>query len=139
MNRFTGRVTDIECVASLAIVEIALGQRRYTASLLSNAEQLAQWKVGDIVQCDFNENEVALGKNLSGYLSMRNRFPGEILSLEFGQLLTRVVFLMDHLQLSSVITTRSAINLELQVGDAIEGLVKSNEMRLIKLDGVEHA
>lgn len=135
MNRFVGRITFIERVASLAIIEIALDERRYTASILSNVEQLANWKVGDTVQCDFSENEVALAKNLSGLISMRNRFPGSIIALEKGQLLTRVVFQMDDLKLSSVITTRSANNLVLQVGDVVEGLVKSNEMRLSKLDG----
>ncbi|MDE2430393.1 MAG: TOBE domain-containing protein, partial [Burkholderiales bacterium] len=95
------------------------------------------WHHAQAVDLLFKETEVALAKNLSGMISLRNRMPGTIRHIEWGQVLTRV-----HLELrqnealpvwtiTSVITTRSAKKLQLAEGDQIEGLVKSNEMSLL--------
>nr|WP_246464569.1 TOBE domain-containing protein [Undibacterium seohonense] len=81
--------------------------------------------------------EVAIAKNLQGQISLRNRFPGKIVGLEIGKVLTRVVFVIAGSYLiNSVITSRSAHKLALSLGDDIEGLVKSNEMNLLRTNAL---
>ncbi|MCU6435855.1 TOBE domain-containing protein [Undibacterium sp. Jales W-56] len=131
MNKFSGQILAIEAYGSVAIIDVAVGAHRFTATLMGAADQLDIWKSGQPVCLLFKETEVALAKNLSGQISLRNRMPSIITALEHGQLLTRVAMQMDGLPLFSVITTRSARNLQLAVGDQVEGLVKSNEMSLL--------
>jgi molybdate transport system regulatory protein len=79
----------------------------------------------------FKETEVALAKNLSGLISMRNRIPGRVKTIERGQLLTKVTLDADGHTVESIITTRASHALALAIGDAVEGLVKSNEMTVV--------
>ena len=130
MNILRGHIVSIEMVESVAIIDIAVAEMYLTATLLGNADTFGKWTLGQQVQVLFNEMEVALAKNLTGLISMRNRLPGVIESIESGQLLTRIIFTVGGAAVSSVITTRSAQKLDLRIGDTIEGLVKSNEMNL---------
>lgn len=133
MNKLPGKIVSIETEGSIALIEVAVGELRLSASLLGTAEEFLAWKLNQGVELIFNEMEVAIAKNLSGQISLRNRLRGKIVGLEFGKVLTRVVFVVDHAHLiNAVITSRSALKLELRLGDEIEGLVKSNEMNLIR-------
>jgi molybdate transport system regulatory protein len=132
VNRLPGHITTIESHGSIAVVEVAVDAQRFTATLLGDAEQVRQWAPDTPVSLLFKETEVALAKNLSGQISLRNRMPATVTALEYGQLLTRVVLDMHGHAISSVITTRSAQALQLAVGDAVEGLVKSNEMSVVQ-------
>lgn len=134
MNKLSGKITSIETEGSIALIEVAVGELRLSASLLGAAEEFVSWELHQEVDLIFNEMEVAIAKNLSGQISLRNRLRGKIVGLEFGKVLTRVVFIVAHTYLiNAVITSRSAHKLELRLGDDIEGLVKSNEMNLIRL------
>lgn len=133
MNKLPGKITSIETEGSIALIEVAVGELRLSASLLGAAEEFLSWELNQEVDLIFNEMEVAIAKNLSGQISLRNRLQGKIVGLEIGKVLARVVFMVDHAHLiSAVITSRSALKLELRLGDEIEGLVKSNEMNLIR-------
>lgn len=136
MNTLSGHIAAIEAHGSVAIVDVAVASHSFTATLLGSAAQLACWEIGQPVQLLFKETEVALAKNLSGQISMRNRLPGIVSAIETGQLLTRVLLDMDGIVISSVITSRSARGLQLAVGDRVEGLVKSNEMSLMAKDAI---
>lgn len=136
MNKLAGVIAAIEVHGSVAIVDVAVANHRFTSTLLGSAEQLACWEIGQAVQLLFKETEVALAKNLSGQISMRNRLPGTVTAIESGQVLSRVLFDMDGIAINSVITTRSARGLQLAVGDLVEGLVKSNEMSLMLKEAI---
>lgn len=135
MNQINGHITAIDHEGSIALLDVALGDLRLSATILGEAQALSLWKIGQLVRVQFNEMEVAVAKNLSGKISLRNRLPGVITSLEWGRILTRVCFLVQtagvEIVLDAVITTRSARHLQLSVGDQIEGLVKSNEMHVV--------
>jgi molybdate transport system regulatory protein len=131
MNRLPGRIASVEVCGSVALVDITVGERRYTATLLGMGEQVAAWHAGRPVTLLFRETEVALAKNLSGLISLRNRMKGIVTALEHGHLLSRVSFAVDGHVISSVITSRSLAMLGLAVGDEVEGLVKANEMNVM--------
>ncbi len=135
MNKLPGKIISIETEGSIALVEVAVGELKLSASLLGNVEDLSCWYVNQDVQLLFNEMEVAIAKNLSGQISLRNRMPGKIVHLEIGKILTRILFILDgNFTVSAVITSRSARALGLMLGDSIEGLVKSNEMTMLSLE-----
>ncbi|MDB5769637.1 MAG: hypothetical protein JWM42_11 [Burkholderia sp.] len=131
MNRLPGHITTVEAVGSIAVIEVAVAERRYTATLIGAGEEIASWPNGMPVTLLFKETEVALAKNLSGLISMRNRIPGRVTTIERGQLLTKVTLDADGHTVESIITTRASHALALAIGDAVEGLVKSNEMTVV--------
>lgn len=131
MNRLPGHITTVEAVGSIAVIEVAVAERRYTATLIGAGEEIASWPNGMPVTLLFKETEVALAKNLSGLISMRNRIPGHVKTIERGQLLTKVTLDADGHTVESIITTRASHALALAIGDAVEGLVKSNEMTVV--------
>jgi molybdate transport system regulatory protein len=130
MNRLPGTIATIEAAGGIALVDVNVGARRYTALLVSTATEAARWCPGVRVTLLFQETEVSLAKNLSGQISMRNRLPGTIVAVERGRLLTKVMLDVDGYTVGAVVTTRSCDNLQLAVGDVVEGLVKANEMSL---------
>ncbi|MBI3712218.1 MAG: TOBE domain-containing protein [Burkholderiales bacterium] len=135
MNQINGHILAIDHEGSIALLDVVLGDLRLSATILGEAQTLGLWKIEQPVQLQFNEMEVAIAKNLSGQISLRNRLPGTIMALEWGRILTRVSFQVlaagTEMLFDAVITTRSARHLQLAVGDQIEGLVKSNEMHVL--------
>nr|WP_314858755.1 TOBE domain-containing protein [uncultured Undibacterium sp.] len=131
MNSLPGILSEIESEGSVALLDVMVGDQKFSATLLGSNTDFSDWQNGMRVQLSFNEMEVAIAKNLQGQISLRNRLPGVIQQIEAGKILTRVHFLMQQFTISAVITTRSARALQLAVGDHIEGLVKSNEMNVI--------
>lgn len=127
MNRLPARIVSVDCEGSLALIEAEAIGRRYTALLLGAAEARG-WQAGTPITLLFQETEVSLAKDLSGRLSLRNRFPCRVTGIAHGRLLTRVLLDCGGHALASVVTTRSAQALELAEGDTVEGLVKANEM-----------
>jgi molybdate transport system regulatory protein len=133
MNRLPGRVSAVEVFGSIALVEVAVGAHRFSATLLGAGDEVTAWSVDMPVALLFKETEVALAKNLSGLISLRNRIPAIVRSVERGQVLTKVGLDIDGYPLTSVITTKSSHLLQLAVGDEVEGLVKANEMSIMRI------
>jgi molybdate transport system regulatory protein len=131
MNRVAGKIAAIEICGSVMLVDVQVGLQRYSATILGNGEAATNWEVGASVTLLFKETEVALAKNLSGMISLRNRFHGIVNAIEAGQVLTKVSFEADGAAITSIITTRSALAMQIAIGDAVEGLVKANEMTLV--------
>lgn len=131
MNRLPGRIAALDVCGSIALVDVQVGERSYAATVLGDGEAVAGWQVGAAVALLFKETEVALAKNLSGMISLRNRLKGVVTAVEYGQVLSKVIFEVDGRSISSIITTRSCKALQLAVGDEIEGLVKANEMTVV--------
>lgn len=131
MNRLPGHISAIDIAGSVALVEVAVGERRYAATLVGAVQEIAAWHIGMPVVLLFKETEVSLAKNLSGLISMRNRIPAVVTSVERGDLLTMVRLEVGEYEIGAVITTGSANLLQLAPGDRVEGLVKANEMSVM--------
>lgn len=78
----------------------------------------------------FKETEVAVAKNLTGLISVRNRFKARIEGIEKSDILTKVFLNYKGREIVSIISSRSAERLNLIKGDEIEWLVKTNEVSL---------
>jgi molybdate transport system regulatory protein len=142
MNFMTGRIAGIECFGSLALVDVDADadqkNLRLTATVIGMAPFKKQLIHNAKVNLLFAETDLALAKNLTGMISTRNRIPCRVIGIDRGQLLASislVVFTGSDIihstqRLMAIITTRSSYSLELAVGDRVEALIKSNEMRL---------
>lgn len=131
MNKITGQIAAIECNRHMSLVDVAVGDDIFTATLLETSETAAYLKVGSNVSLLFKETEVALAKNLSGLISLRNRFSVTVVNIKRGDILSAVELDYAGTLLVSVITTRAVDRLQLAIGDQAEALVKANEIALM--------
>jgi len=65
-------------------------------------------------------------------LSARNRLQGKIVELQFGGVMAHVVVRVGENLIESVITKRSADEMQLKVGDTVSAIIKSTEVMLEK-------
>lgn len=128
MNCIDGEIQQIECYDGIALIDVRVNACILTASVLGSAGQ--EWRHGQAVRASFRETDVAIAKQRTGMISMRNCMRGSIAAIEKGKVLTRVDLDCSGLALSSIITTRAASNMNLAVGDEVEALVKANEISL---------
>jgi molybdopterin-binding protein len=132
MNQLKGTITAIESNRHMSLVDVAVGGDVFSATLLETPETADYLKVGNQVTLLFKETEVALAKNLSGTISLRNRFAVTVRNIERGDILSAVGLDYAGKALTSVITTRAVDRLQLAAGDTVEALVKANEIALME-------
>jgi molybdate transport system regulatory protein len=132
MNRLYGKIVAIDSNRHMSLVDVAVGDDVFAATLLETPETADYLRVGASVTLLFKETEVSLAKNLSGLISLRNRFPATVRSIERGDILTEIRLDYAGNALTSIITTRAVSRLQLAVGDALEVLVKTNEIALME-------
>lgn len=137
MNRLTGTVSAVESADHISLVDVAVLGDTFTAILVETPESAPYLTPGRAVEVLFKETEVSLAKQFHGLISLRNRIPGTVAALRKGRLLTEVTLDYRGITVVSVITTRSAERLGITVGDAVEGLIKANEV--ILREGTDHA
>jgi molybdopterin-binding protein len=65
-------------------------------------------------------------------LSARNRLVGKIEELKLGNVMAHVVVRIGDNIIDSVITRRSAEEMELKIGDTVAAVIKSTEVMLEK-------
>lgn len=132
MNKLPGIITNIQQSGAILLVDIKVADRLFSALLIESANQPEWVKIGETIDIVFKETEVSLAKNLSGQISLRNRMQCVVVKIDRGELLSRVFLKFQEYTLSSAITTRSVDSLNLNIGDVVEALVKSNEVSLMK-------
>ena len=65
-------------------------------------------------------------------LSARNRLAGKIVELQLGGVMAHIVVRVGENLIESVITKRSADEMQLKVGDTVSAIIKSTEVMLEK-------
>ena len=132
MNKLLGKITNIESSEHISIVDIDVEGDLFSSVIIETPETADYLKIGNEVFMLFKETEVSIGKALSGNLSLRNRLTSKIKTIEKGKVLTKIVLDYKGKDIVSVITTRSTNKLDLKVGDEVQGLVKANEVTIMK-------
>jgi molybdopterin-binding protein len=65
-------------------------------------------------------------------ISARNQLEGKVMEVKLGEIMAHVVVKVGKSQVESVITRRSAEELDLKKGDAVKVIIKSTEVMLQK-------
>jgi molybdopterin-binding protein len=130
VNKLTGKIILIESSQHMSMVDIDVKGEVFSSIVLETPASAAYLKKGGSVTVLFKETEVSIAKDLSGLISLRNRFKAAIVRLEKSDILTKVFLDYKGQEIISIITTRSAKKLSLADGDEVEWLVKTNEVSL---------
>lgn len=132
MNKLKGIISEIQSDNGISLITIETSGTNISAIMVEADNASSFLKPGDNMLVTFKETAMSIGKNISGEFSIRNRFEGEIAHIEKSRLLAKIILNFNQTQLVSVITTASAENLALHVGDYVTGLVKTTDIVLIK-------
>jgi molybdate transport system regulatory protein len=134
MNKLTGIITQIQQSGAILLADVDVDGQGFSAMLIESATYPHWLQKGNEVGIVFKETEVSLAKNLTGIISLRNRILCNVLNIERGEILSKVVLKFQKHTITSAITTRSVDLLQLIVGEEVEALVKANEISLIKIN-----
>lgn len=132
MNKLTGKIIAVESSLHMSMVDIDVDGDIFSAIVLETPATASYLKPQQKVSLIFKETEVSIGKDLSGLISLRNRFKATITKLETSELLTKIYLSYKSKTIVSIISTRSAHKLGLGDGQQVEWLVKTNEVSLLK-------
>ena len=137
MNRVPAEIINIETADAISLVDLVAFGDTFSCVLIETPETAPYLRIGNRVSLVFKETEIAIAKNFSGQISLRNRFAATIRAIENGVVLSKITMDFHGISIISIITARSAATLNLQPGDAVTGLVKANEIAIFADDGGE--
>lgn len=132
MNKLEAKITNIESAENISLVDLRANGDLFSCVVIETPETADYLKIGSTVHILFKETEVAIAKNLSGQISLRNQIASSIKQIEKGRVLTKIILDYKGIAIGSIITTRSANKLNLQVGDKVVGLIKANEVSIME-------
>jgi len=132
MNHLNAVIKSIETEENISLVLVEAAGLPFSTLVIDTPTTAAYLKEGNVVVMVFKETSMSISKDLAGGLSIRNRFPGVVTAIKGGGVLTSVSLDCNGIKLTAVITTHAAKELTIQVGDMIEGLVKINDISLMR-------
>jgi len=134
VNKLKAKITHIETSEQISLVDLEVKGDSFSCVVIETPETAPYLEVGKQVLILFKETEVSIGKNLSGGISLRNRIKSIIKGIEKGNVLSKITLDYKGIEIESIITTRSANNLDLKEGDEVVGLVKANEVSILEVE-----
>ena len=132
MNKLKGKIVEIQSSDHISIIQVKVGPDVLSSIVLEGKKDPTNYKVNDSVTLLFKETEVGLAKELTGMISLRNRFNAIIKKIDKGPILTKVALNYKDTTIESIISTRSAESMKLKEKEEVEWLVKTNEVTLMK-------
>jgi molybdate transport system regulatory protein len=130
MNIFKGAITSIRVSGSLSLAEINVSGILFKSIIIETPDTASWLKEGNEINVIFKETEVVIGKGPEHNVSMQNRIPGEILEIEKGALLSKLTISAAVGKIVAIITSSAVHQLQLQVGETVTAMIKTNEIML---------
>ncbi len=133
MNILKGTISDIQSSDMISLVNIDVEGDVFSSIILEGKKGRISYARCDIVNIIFKETEVGIAKGLTGQLSFQNRFNAVIKRVDKGTILSEVVLSYKDKIIESIISTKSATDMNLKENDPIVWLVKINEVSLMPI------
>jgi molybdate transport system regulatory protein len=132
MNHLNAVIKSVETEDNISLVIVEAADILFSTLVIDTPATSAYLKEGNEIIMVFKETAMSIAKDLSGGLSIRNRFPATVTDVTCGKVLTSVSLNCKGIMLMAIITTRSANELAIKAGDTVEGLVKTNDISLLQ-------
>jgi molybdate transport system regulatory protein len=131
VNRIAATIQKIDTAGAISLVTLSAHGYEFCCVLIETPETVPYLQLGHRVWMIFKETELSVAVNWQGEISLRNRFPGTVCHLEFGQILTNVGIDFFGTHLTAIITTQSARRMGLVIGAEVVGMVKTTELAIM--------
>ena len=130
VNQLRGIVQQVRVEGNLSLVSLDVSGIELHSIVIDSPETNDLLKIGNKVTVIFKETEVIIGKGNCDHISLRNKLPGRIVSLESAKLLSRLKIDTAAGVITSVITSGAVDNLTIRENDEVVAMVKTNEIML---------
>ncbi|MBU1659678.1 TOBE domain-containing protein [bacterium] len=127
MNKLIARVVQIESMDGLTIVNFDFFG---TTLCMMSLDLSADVQAGVQVRLSAKSTHIAIAKDFSGLVSYSNMFEAKIVSVENGQLLSRVHLSVKGVPFESLITLNSSKRMNLQANDDVTLFIKASELSI---------
>lgn len=134
MNQLPGTIKEITSSGNVSFISLETAGTEMSAVIIGTLANTPYLRPGKTVVILFKESEVSIGKNITGQISLRNQLKAEIIAIEKGEVFSKIDMEFLSLQITSLITTRSAERLDLKTGDKVTAFIKSNEVMIMDPD-----
>ncbi len=127
MNNFKAKVTKIESLENLNIVQFRFG----SSDLLSMMSlELDNIKEGMDVVLSVKATHIGIAKDFQGLISFSNFIKSEILKINKGKLLSDITLKHEDTIFTSIITTNSVNRMDLKEGEIVSAVFKASELAI---------
>lgn len=132
MNILKGKIESINVNGGLSIVRVKVGDLSFSSIVIDTPETDPFLKINNDIKIIFKENEVIIGIGAMKGISLRNKIPGTIKSIDSDKLLSKIVVESGVGDITSIITTNAVEQLQIKVGSQVTAMIKTNEIMLSK-------
>ncbi|MBI4309857.1 MAG: hypothetical protein HY591_05950 [Candidatus Omnitrophica bacterium] len=132
MNKLQGTIVDIQSSDNISIIHVDVDGDQFSSIVLEGKKGPPHYKVKDRVTLLFKETEVGIAKDLTGMISLRNRFKATIKKIDKGPILAKITLNYRNHTIESIISAQSTGQMNLKDKEEVEWLVKTNEVTLMK-------
>ncbi len=134
MNKLEGHITTIETSGNLCIVTAAIAKQLVLqAIVIENPESASYLEKGRAISMLFKETEVIISTGPGDTVSLQNKIPATIKSIEKGALLSKVVLSTPTTDIGAILSTKSVVKLGLREQLEVVAMVKLNEVMISEL------
>ena len=130
MNTLKGEIASVTVNGSLSLVKVKVGETRLSAIVIDTPETATHLQPGNDINLIFKETEVIVGKGTDHVISLQNKMTGKVISIESGDLLSKLTLDTVAGEITPIITTNAVTQLQLKPGTSVTAMVKTNEMML---------
>jgi molybdopterin-binding protein len=131
LNQLTGTIAEIHSCDGLSLIKVKTADHTVFSSLILGDTRATGWlMVGKPVKLHFKETEVMISTDSNLNISVQNRLPCKVHSLNIGEILGQVNLVFSGTSVCSIITANACRQLNLKVNDKVIALIKTNEISL---------
>ena len=130
MNTLNGKISAIEVNGSLTSVAVKVNEIILKSIVIETPETVSYLKKGHDLKVLFKETEVIIGTGDTSNVSLQNKIPGSVISIEKGTLVSKITIESPVGNITAVISTSAVESLNLQKGQAVTAMIKTNEILL---------
>lgn len=128
MNCLDGQIINLISDKSMTIIDVNVSGASLKTIIIETPASATFLKIGNHLNVMFKETEVNIAKDLSGKISLQNRLSCSVKSINKGKLLSHINLNFHSNNISAIITTSDAENLELKENDTVLALIKTTEI-----------
>ena len=130
MNRLPGKIASIQVQGNLSLVQVQVEEVLFSAIVIGTPEDVDFLHNGHDVFVGFKETEVIICTEPEYKISLRNRIPCRIASIDQGVLLSKLSLVHPAGTIESIITSNAVNHLVLKAGMDVYAMIKTNEIML---------
>ena len=130
MNNLSGKISLIKTHGNISQVKVDLGEVCFCTVIIETPKTASYLKIGNPIQVIFKETEVIIGKGKQEENSIQNKVEGVVVSINKGQILSKVTIETSIGNMVSFLTTDSAERLELAKGSPVCAMIQTTEIML---------